>query len=139
MTPLQSRVKAFIADFIRDEGYSPSLQEIADAFGHKSPSGIRQAIKRLQQEGHLTAEPGRHRSLQLADRTERLISAAERVLDKLAAEQHRLSDLAADAVADLESVLSELRAPEHRTRRPPAIRRRRGSGIIEIGRLRKLR
>ena len=123
MTPLQARVKAFVSDFIRDEGFSPSLQEIADGLGLNSRSGVRAVILRLRDEGHVTFLPGHPRSLQIVGQTERLISAAERVLDRIAVGEDRLGDRAAAAVEDLDRVLSELRPPETRSRRRAFARR----------------
>ena len=117
MTPLQSRVKAFIGDFIRDEGFSPSLQEIADGLGLGSRASVRGVILRLQMKGHLTFLPAKSRSIQIVGQTERLISAAERVLDKVVGEEDRLGLTAAAAIADLDRVLSELRPAESRTRK----------------------
>ena len=117
MTPLQARVKAFVSDFIRDEGFSPSLQEIADGLRLNSRSRVRAVILRLRDEGQVTFLPGHPRSIQIVGQTERLISAAERVLDRIAAGEDRLGDRAAAAVEDLDRVLSELRPPATRPRR----------------------
>ena len=121
MTPLQARVKGFISGLIRDEGFSPSLQEIADGLGLKSRSSARDVVLRLQKKGPVTFLPGRSRSIEVAGQTERLISAA--------------------AVAELDEVLSELRPPETRSRRRPILRRGPGQGVdeTEAERARKLR
>jgi repressor LexA len=44
-------------------GYAPSFQEIAEAVGLSSTNGAREHVLVLLQEGRLTQDPGKYRSL----------------------------------------------------------------------------
>lgn len=56
MTPRQREALDFIARYIADRGYSPSYQEVADAIGLASKSGVCRIVRSLVQRGHLKQE-----------------------------------------------------------------------------------
>lgn len=63
MTKRQSDAMAFIASFWRENGYSPSYGEIADAIGMKSKSGVHRLIHSLCEQKRIKMRPGKHRSV----------------------------------------------------------------------------
>ena len=55
----------FITDFVRLEGYAPSVREICDATGIKSTSTVHSHLQRLQDSGRLEVASGRRRAISL--------------------------------------------------------------------------
>jgi SOS-response transcriptional repressor LexA len=69
MTGLTSRQRAalnFIAAFIEQHGYSPSLDEIAAALKLKRRSGAYNIVVGLRERGYITSVTGLKRSIALA-------------------------------------------------------------------------
>lgn len=61
----REKILAFIAEFIDENGYSPSMQEVGNAIGsHKN--GARHHLLKLQKEGKVTMTEGSYRSIRLA-------------------------------------------------------------------------
>ena len=54
MTPSQSKILNFISEYVDNNDYSPTYQEIADGVGLASKSGINAHINSLVRQGHLT-------------------------------------------------------------------------------------
>ncbi len=63
MTNKQERLLQFILDFHKDNGYSPSIREIAKGMGVSSPSTVKAMIDRLESQGVLNKSSGVARSL----------------------------------------------------------------------------
>ena len=66
---MQQRIYRFIVDFIRENGYAPSVREICDAMGLKSPSTAHFHIKRLEELGLIERGVGKGRALTPTDRS----------------------------------------------------------------------
>jgi repressor LexA len=64
-TERQARVLSFIQSYRADKGYSPSYQDIADAVGISSRSGVKRVIDALVERGHLETLPCRARAIVL--------------------------------------------------------------------------
>jgi len=62
LTPIQSRIRQFIEDFVQDQGYSPSYREIGTAVGLASLSSVSLHVRTLQKKGYLVREAGRPRT-----------------------------------------------------------------------------
>lgn len=63
MTDKQERLLQFILDFHKENGYSPSIREMAQGMGVSAPSTIKAMLDRLEAKGMLTKSSGRARSL----------------------------------------------------------------------------
>jgi len=48
---MQNKIYLFIVDYIREQGYPPSVREIGDAVGLKSPSTVHAHLKTLSEAG----------------------------------------------------------------------------------------
>ncbi|MBQ7567134.1 MAG: transcriptional repressor LexA [Oscillospiraceae bacterium] len=59
----RERILAFIQDFIRENGYSPSVREIGDGVGLKSTASVHYQLAQLQRAGLLTADSGKNRTI----------------------------------------------------------------------------
>lgn len=93
LTTRQQQVYDFLAGYIADQGYPPTLQEIA---GHLQVSGNRGVLRHLQvleRKGLINRSPGSSRSIVLADRSRSepldlpLVGTVQAGLPQLAEEQ----------------------------------------------------
>jgi repressor LexA len=66
LTERQQRVYSFIRDKIHNRGYGPTVREIGENFGIKSPNGVMCHLKALEKKGLITREPNMSRAIQLA-------------------------------------------------------------------------
>lgn len=65
MTPRMREVYDFVDAFIRQNGFSPSYDEIGEAIGACSKSAIHRAVKALAERGHIRVLKGRSRSIEI--------------------------------------------------------------------------
>lgn len=65
LTPKQKNVLEFLQKFIQENGYSPSYQEIANAFGLSSRSTAQKYVERLKDAGYLEMESNSKRGVSL--------------------------------------------------------------------------
>ncbi len=66
LTGRQRAVYEFIRDKIRNRGYGPTVREIGEQFGIKSPNGVMCHLKALEKKGLIYREPNMSRAIQLA-------------------------------------------------------------------------
>lgn len=64
LTKRQKEVLSFIREYIKENDYSPSLEEIADHLGLSSVSTVHEHLQNLKEKGYLTKEDHQPRSLQ---------------------------------------------------------------------------
>lgn len=68
LTPHQRTVLNYIAEFQKKRGYSPSLADLALAFGVRSKNAIAKVVNALVREGHIEKDPkGRIKILESAE------------------------------------------------------------------------
>ena len=65
LTPKQQRIYDFIRTFTRRQGYPPTLREIGQAVGVRSPSTVKYHLDNLRQAGLIQWDGGKTRSLSL--------------------------------------------------------------------------
>ncbi|MFQ9444327.1 MAG: LexA family protein [Vescimonas sp.] len=59
LTKMQQRIYDYIAQTIRTQGYPPSVREIGDAVGLKSPSTVHFHLKHMEELGSSARGPAR--------------------------------------------------------------------------------
>lgn len=64
LTKRQRQVYDFVSQFVEDQGYSPSLEEIAAAFGLSSVATVHKHVKHLVDKGYLRKAWNRSRSVE---------------------------------------------------------------------------
>lgn len=64
LTPRQRHLLAFLTDEA-EAGRSPSFDEMADAIGFASKSGVARLIEALEQRGHVRRHPNRARAIEI--------------------------------------------------------------------------
>lgn len=65
LSKMQQKIYDFIESFVQDQGYPPSVREIGDAVGLKSPSTVHFHLKHLEELGVLQKSAGKGRALTL--------------------------------------------------------------------------
>ena len=65
LSKMQQRIYDFIAQTIQDQGYPPSVREIGDAVGLKSPSTVHFHLKHLEELGVIGKSAGKGRAITL--------------------------------------------------------------------------
>jgi repressor LexA len=66
LTERQQAVYDFVRDRIQNRGYGPTVREIGDHFGIKSPNGVVCHLKALEKKGLIVREPNMSRAIQLS-------------------------------------------------------------------------
>ena len=67
LTPKQQKIYDFIRDFSREYGYPPTVREIGDSLGLKSPSTVKFHLDNLRAAGVLQWDGGKTRSITLTE------------------------------------------------------------------------
>ena len=77
LSPKQARIYEFILSFTEKNGYPPSVREIAEAVGLKSPSTVHFHLKSLEEAGVITRGAGKTRAITAVHHVELPLSAGE--------------------------------------------------------------
>ena len=67
LTKAQNELYIWIKDFIKEFQHSPSIRQMMQAMGLKSPAPIQSRLKHLQEKGFISWQEGKARTLQLVD------------------------------------------------------------------------
>ena len=65
LSPKQAEIYQFILQYTREHGYPPSVREIGEAVGLKSPSTVHFHLKKLEAEGYILKADGKTRAITL--------------------------------------------------------------------------
>ena len=67
LTQAQNELFIWIKNYLRDFQHSPSIRQMMNAMGLKSPAPIQSRLKHLQEKGYLKWQEGKARTLQIVD------------------------------------------------------------------------
>ena len=67
LTSAQVELYEWIKRYIRDFQHSPSIRQMMQAMGLKSPAPIQSRLKHLQEKGYISWQEGKARTMQLVD------------------------------------------------------------------------
>ncbi len=67
LTDAQNELYGWIKDYMKDFQHSPSIRQMMQAMGLKSPAPIQSRLKHLQEKGFISWQEGKARTLQLID------------------------------------------------------------------------
>lgn len=67
LTKRQKEILTYLKAFLGDQGYSPTLEEIADHFGMASLNGVYKHLKVLEERGFIRRLSNRARSIQILE------------------------------------------------------------------------
>ena len=65
LTPAQQELYSWLSDYIATYHHSPSIRQMMEAMGLRSPAPIQSRLKHLQEKGWITWKEGQARTLQL--------------------------------------------------------------------------
>ena len=67
LTEAQSELYNWIRNYMKEFKHSPSIRQMMEAMGLKSPAPIQSRLKHLQEKGYISWQEGKARTLQLID------------------------------------------------------------------------
>ncbi len=67
LTQAQNELFEWIKDYIRDFQHSPSIRQMMNGMGLRSPAPIQSRLKHLQEKGYISWQEGKARTLQLVE------------------------------------------------------------------------
>ena len=67
LTEAQNELYKWIKNYLRDFQHSPSIRQMMEAMGLKSPAPIQSRLKHLQEKGYIKWQEGKARTLQIVD------------------------------------------------------------------------
>ena len=67
LTAAQNELYGWIKDYMKDFQHSPSIRQMMQAMGLRSPAPIQSRLKHLQEKGYISWQEGKARTLQLID------------------------------------------------------------------------
>ena len=67
LTDAQNELYQWIKDYMKDFQHSPSIRQMMQAMGLKSPAPIQSRLKHLQEKGYISWQEGKARTLQIID------------------------------------------------------------------------
>ena len=67
LSDAQSELYVWIKEYMRDFQHSPSIRQMMQAMGLKSPAPIQSRLKHLQQKGFISWQEGKARTLQIVE------------------------------------------------------------------------
>ncbi len=67
LTDAQNELYSWIKNYLRDFQHSPSIRQMMQAMGLKSPAPIQSRLKHLQEKGYISWQEGKARTLQILD------------------------------------------------------------------------
>ena len=67
LTEAQNELFRWIKDYMKDFKHSPSIRQMMEAMGLKSPAPIQSRLKHLQEKGYISWQEGKARTLQIID------------------------------------------------------------------------
>ena len=81
LTQAQTELYRWIKNYMKEFQHSPSIRQMMEAMGLKSPAPIQSRLKHLQEKGYISWQEGKARTLQLIDE----ISSGVPILGSIAA------------------------------------------------------
>ena len=67
LTAKQASILAFIARYIQQQGYPPTVREIGEEMGINSPNGTHGHLKALVKKGYIANQEGLNRAIRLLE------------------------------------------------------------------------
>ena len=67
LTEAQNELYGWIKNYLKDFQHSPSIRQMMQAMGLKSPAPIQSRLKHLQEKGYISWQEGKARTMQIVD------------------------------------------------------------------------
>lgn len=120
----QEEILTYLARFQEENGYSPSLREIAEAFGLTSVATVHQHVAALEKKGYVKKDWNKGRSLELSEQAAQWMARQARKNEAAAAAAAAGVDADATAAGQADNVVS---LDSWRPRAPES-----GAGAVEV-------
>ena len=102
MTPKQEAIYKFIRSRILSGDPAPTVREIADEFGIRSPNGVMCHLKAIEKKGHIVRDEHLSRSIRLPGRSAiEVLRDIRKLMPKNPGDKSRTVKLSAELVAEL--------------------------------------
>jgi repressor LexA len=132
LTARQQEIWQYLAEYVDEHGYPPTVREIGDAVGLASPSTVHAHLANLERAGLLRRDPTKPRALELVGRRKLEAQPAPRsdstpilpLVGQIAAGDPLLAD---------EAIEDEIAVPEPLGRDADFLLRVKGDSMIEAG------
>jgi len=131
LTTRQQEIWQFLAEYVDEHGYPPTVREIGEAVGLASPSTVHAHLANLERAGLIRRDPTKPRAIELIGRQRERISAASvdtvprlPLLGRIAAGGPLLAE---------EAIEDEIAVPEPLGRNADFLLRVKGESMIEAG------
>jgi len=63
----RKKIMSYVKSYTRKHGFAPSIEEIAEGVGLESKTAVRHHLAILAEDGKVTMQPGKYRSLRVVD------------------------------------------------------------------------
>jgi repressor LexA len=67
LTTEQQRVLAFVQKYRIEAGFPPTVREIAESLGYRSPNNVRQHLRLIEQKGYIRLLQGKARGIEITE------------------------------------------------------------------------
>jgi len=131
LTTRQQEIWQFLAEYVDEHGYPPTVREIGEAVGLASPSTVHAHLANLERAGLLRRDPTKPRAIELIGRRREEVSARAAdtsprlpLLGRIAAGGPLLAE---------ESIEDEIAVPEPLGRNADFLLRVKGESMIDAG------
>jgi len=130
LTTRQQEIWQFLAEYVDEHGYPPTVREIGDAVGLASPSTVHAHLANLERAGLIRRDPTKPRAIELIGRRRPELSPATAstpvlpLLGRIAAGGPLLAE---------EAIEDEIAVPEPLGRNADFLLRVKGESMIEAG------
>ncbi len=131
LTTRQQEIWQFLADYVDDHGYPPTVREIGDAVGLASPSTVHAHLANLERAGLLRRDPTKPRAIELVGRTRTATTGTRDAATPLLPLVGRIA--AGGPLLAEEAIEDEIAVPEPLGRNADFLLRVQGESMIEAG------
>jgi repressor LexA len=130
LTARQQEIWQYLAEYVDEHGYPPTVREIGDAVGLASPSTVHAHLANLERAGFLRRDPTKPRAIELVGRRKAEAQAASRETPRLPL----VGQIAAGGpLLAEEAIEDEIAVPEPLGRDADFLLRVKGDSMIEAG------
>ena len=131
LTTRQQEIWQFLADYVDDHGYPPTVREIGDAVGLASPSTVHAHLANLERAGLLRRDPTKPRAIELVGRKRTATTGTRDAATPLLPLVGRIA--AGGPLLAEEAIEDEIAVPEPLGRNADFLLRVQGESMIEAG------